>query len=64
MFVSENRFILKTCGSTTLLHAIKPLLKLVHEETGMDVVEVGVILIGFGQHEEGPVCFVTASGRF
>ncbi len=40
MFVSENRFILKTCGNTTLLDTIKPLLQLVHDETGMDVVEV------------------------
>ena len=29
MFVSERRFILKTCGTTTLLLAIEPLLKLV-----------------------------------
>ena len=31
MLVSRNRFILKTCGTTTLLHAIKPLMSLVQE---------------------------------
>ena len=29
MFVSKNRFILKTCGTTTLLRAIEPLMQLV-----------------------------------
>ena len=29
MYVSANRFILKTCGTTTLLHAIEPLIQLV-----------------------------------
>ena len=32
MFVSKNRFILKTCGRTTLLKAVEPLLKLVKEK--------------------------------
>lgn len=31
MLVSRNRFILKTCGTTTLLYAIKPLMSLVQE---------------------------------
>jgi len=39
MFVSEKRFILKTCGTTTLLHAIKPLLKLVKNQCGMDTIK-------------------------
>lgn len=38
MFISKNRFILKTCGSTTLLRAVKPLLFLVREMTGFDMV--------------------------
>ena len=31
MFISKNRFILKTCGSTTLLYAIEPLISLVQD---------------------------------
>ncbi|XP_064489325.1 S-adenosylmethionine decarboxylase proenzyme-like [Ornithodoros turicata] len=38
MFVSKRCFILKTCGSTTLLNAVKPLLFLVQELTGFDAV--------------------------
>lgn len=38
MFVSKRCFILKTCGSTTLLNAVKPLLFLVQELTGFDEV--------------------------
>jgi len=38
MFISKNRFILKTCGRTTLLGAIKPLLKLVNEKCGFDMI--------------------------
>ena len=38
MFVSERGFILKTCGTTTLLLAIEPLLKLVKEECRLDSV--------------------------
>lgn len=38
MFVWKNRFILKTCGSTTLLNAIKPLLFVVRELAGFDEV--------------------------
>ncbi len=29
MFVSDNRFILKTCGTTTLLYAIKAIIEVV-----------------------------------
>ena len=43
MFVSERRFILKTCGTTTLLLAIEPLLKLVKEECGLDSVAVCIL---------------------
>ncbi|KAH9382177.1 hypothetical protein HPB48_010456 [Haemaphysalis longicornis] len=38
MFVSKRCFILKTCGSTTLLKAVKPLLFVVQELTGFDEV--------------------------
>jgi S-adenosylmethionine decarboxylase len=39
MFVSKKRFILKTCGQTTLLYAVKPLMQLVKEKCHFDVVE-------------------------
>jgi len=38
MFISKNRFILKTCGRTTLLSAVKPLLNLVYEKCGFDMI--------------------------
>lgn len=31
LFVSSNRFVLKTCGNTTLLHAVKPLFEMVDD---------------------------------
>ena len=40
MFVSKNRFILKTCGQTTLLKAIEPLMTLSKTKCGMDCVVV------------------------
>ncbi|XP_027842804.2 S-adenosylmethionine decarboxylase proenzyme 2 [Aphis gossypii] len=39
MFVTKRRFILKTCGTTTPIECIKPLLLNVHEFTGFDEVE-------------------------
>jgi Adenosylmethionine decarboxylase len=45
MFISKNRFILKTCGRTTLLAAIKPLLKLVYEKCGFDMILVSSSLL-------------------
>ncbi|BFZ09341.1 hypothetical protein BsWGS_12380 [Bradybaena similaris] len=38
MFVTKNRFILKTCGTTTLLFAVKGLIQLVKRECGFDTV--------------------------
>ncbi|XP_032688113.1 S-adenosylmethionine decarboxylase proenzyme isoform X2 [Odontomachus brunneus] len=39
MFVSKHRFILKTCGTTTPLQCLEPLLEIVEEYTGCDDVE-------------------------
>lgn len=40
MFVFQTHFILKTCGETTLLHAVKPMLELAREYADFDVVDV------------------------
>ncbi|KAK7869452.1 hypothetical protein R5R35_008170 [Gryllus longicercus] len=39
MFVAQRRFILKTCGTTTPLQCLKPLLVLVQQYAGFDDVE-------------------------
>lgn len=38
MFVASHRIILKTCGKTTLLEAVLPLLRLVKQRCGFDVI--------------------------
>ena len=40
MFISKTRIILKTCGTTTLLHALKPLIKLADQECGLTIIQV------------------------
>ena len=39
MFVSKRRFILKTCGTTFLLKALVPLLKLARDYSGFDSIQ-------------------------
>jgi hypothetical protein len=40
MFIARRRFILKTCGTTTPLQCLKPLMVLVEQYAGFDEVEV------------------------
>ncbi|ELU17284.1 hypothetical protein CAPTEDRAFT_150242 [Capitella teleta] len=40
LFVSKRRIILKTCGRTTLLAALTPLLSLVKQKCGMQVMDI------------------------
>ena len=40
MFVFRSYFVLKTCGETTLLHAVQPILELAREYCGFDIVDV------------------------
>jgi hypothetical protein len=42
-YVSTFRFILKTCGTTTLLDCIEELTKLVKEYAGFDTVELWIL---------------------
>ncbi|CAF1203527.1 unnamed protein product [Adineta ricciae] len=39
MFVFQTHFILKTCGETTLLHAVQPMLDLARDYCGLDIVD-------------------------
>ncbi|XP_031565783.1 S-adenosylmethionine decarboxylase proenzyme-like [Actinia tenebrosa] len=39
MFVSKTRVILKTCGQTTLLYSIKPMMSMVKEECGLTEIQ-------------------------
>jgi S-adenosylmethionine decarboxylase len=39
-FITKKRFLLKTCGTTTLLYAVEPIIKLAQVYCGFDTVEV------------------------
>lgn len=40
MFIFQTHFVLKTCGETTLLHAVRPMLELAREYAGLDIADV------------------------
>jgi S-adenosylmethionine decarboxylase len=40
MFVFRSHFVLKTCGETTLLHAVQPILELARNYCEFDLVDV------------------------
>ncbi len=40
MFIFRTHFVLKTCGETTLLHAVQPILELARDYCGFDNVDV------------------------
>ena len=42
MFVSQRRFILKTCGTTTTLECLKDLADLAERFAGFDTIEVSI----------------------
>ena len=42
MFIFHTHLVLKTCGETTLLVAIQPLLDLARDYCGFDVVDVRI----------------------
>ena len=42
MFVTKNRVIIKTCGSTTLLHCLDQLFPII-KEAGFETIEVSFV---------------------
>jgi S-adenosylmethionine decarboxylase len=40
MFIFRTHFVLKTCGETTLLHAVRPVMHLARKYCGFDIVDV------------------------
>jgi S-adenosylmethionine decarboxylase len=44
-FITKKRFLLKTCGTTTLLYAVKPIIQLAQIYCGFDTIEVFNLLL-------------------
>lgn len=45
MFVFRTHFVLKTCGETTLLHAVQPIMELARDYCDLDVVDVRRLIL-------------------
>ncbi len=45
MFIFRTHFVLKTCGETTLLHAVEPMLGLARDYCGFDIVDVRIYFV-------------------
>ncbi len=41
MIIFRTHFVLKTCGETTLLHAVQPIMEFARDYCGFDTVDVG-----------------------
>jgi len=42
MFIFRTHFVLKTCGETTLLHAVQPMIELAREYCQFDNIDVRI----------------------
>ena len=56
MFISGDRFILKTCGVTTLLAAVPSLIELVQQKCNVSNVRVSTLMFSYGIWTEGYNC--------
>lgn len=45
MFIFRTHFVLKTCGETTLLHAVQPMIELAREYCQFDAIDVRICLL-------------------
>lgn len=54
MFVSKNHVMIKTCGRTTLLNCLEPILKLI-TEAGFNLVEVSKWKVNYIVKRQGTI---------